>query len=73
MIVDLCKWLIYDIKVMVVYGRYDVVFDVIIVEIIFENFFLGIYNFLKGFVFFFKLRDNLCVEFNDIMFIILYL
>lgn len=49
MIVDLCKWLIYDIKVMVVYGRYDVVFDVIIVEIIFENFFLGIYSFLKGF------------------------
>lgn len=58
---------------MVVYGRYDVVFDVIIVEIIFENFFLGIYSFLKGFGFFFKLRDNLCVEFNDIMFIILYL
>lgn len=56
MIVDLCKWLIYDIKVMVVYGRYDVVFDVIIVEIIFENFFLGIYSFLKGFGFFFFIK-----------------
>lgn len=58
---------------MAVYGRYDVASDVITVETIPENFFLGTYSFLKGFVVFFKLRDNLCVEPNDTTFITLYL
>lgn len=73
MIVDLRKRSTYDIKVMAVYGRYDVASDVITVETIPENFFLGTFSFLKGFGFFFKLRDNLCVEPNDTTFITLYL
>lgn len=45
MVVDLLKRSTYDIKVVAVYGRYDVASDVITVETNAESFFMGTYRF----------------------------
>lgn len=45
MVLDLREHSTYDIKVVTVYGRYDVASDVITVETNAESFFMGTYRF----------------------------
>lgn len=45
MVLDLREHSTYDIKVVAVYGRYDVASDVITVEANAESFFMGTYSF----------------------------